>query len=133
MSDNVPIKREDGGKWAKGSSGNPVGRPLGKKAQIDVLKQDLEFAVRKAVSADRITAIVNKILDEAEKGSVKAAKLIFDTFLTKASTETEGDRSGQGITIRIENATFAAIAANKEESKAPIEGQFQEVTEKSNG
>ena len=96
------------------------------------MKQDLEFAVRSAVSPTRITAIVNKILDEAEKGSVKAAKLIFDTFLTKASTETEGDKGGHGITIRIENATFAAIAANKDEKPA-IDGQFQEVKEKTDG
>jgi hypothetical protein len=129
---DLPVKREGDGKFAVGTSGNPKGRPLGKKAQIDVLKQDLELAVRRAVSPERITSIVNKILDEAEKGSVKAAKLIFDTFLTKASTETEGDQGGKGITIRIENATFAAVAANKDEKPA-IDGQFQEVTEKTNG
>ena len=128
MSDNNLPVRESDGQWKKGVSGNPAGRPLGKRAQIDILKQDLELAVRKAVTPERITAIVHKILDEAEKGSTKAAKLIFDTFLTKASSETDPGKQDQGITIRIENATFAAQSAKKE--KPVIEGQFEEVETK---
>lgn len=130
--EKLPVKREEAGKWAKGVSANPAGRPLGKKAQIDVLKQELELAVRSAVTPARITAIVTKMLDEAEKGSTKAAKLIFDTFLTKASSESEQGNKDKGIRIEIVNSTYAAIAAKAEEIKPAQDGSFIEVT-KDNG
>lgn len=122
--------RDEAGHFLPGTSGNPKGRPPGRRAQIDILKQDLEIAVRSKLDARRIGRIVEKMCDLAENGDVKAAKLILSMSVsTAASTGDEGDKQG-GITIRIENATFAATAANKEK---PVEGRVIEQEKNPNG
>jgi hypothetical protein len=63
--------------------------------------------------------------DLAEEGDVKAARLILDKFMSSGATqeESDGHEAARGITIRIENATFA---------KAPptIDADFNEVSTK---
>lgn len=122
------VARTDKGQWVEGQSGNPKGRPPGRRAQIDILKQNLEIAVRGKLRAERVAKIVEKMCDLAENGDVKAAKLILSMSVSTAAAPGDaGDNQG-GITIRIENATFAAKAANNEK---PIEGRVIEV--KQNG
>lgn len=125
-AETKPPERTETGQWQPGQSGNPKGRPPGRRAQIDVLKQDLEIAVRKGLRADRVVKIIEKMADLAECGNVRAAKLILSMAVSPAGAHGEaGDNQG-GITIRIENATFAAKAANTEK---PIEGRVIEVKE----
>ena len=120
------VRDESTGQFLPGQSGNPKGRPPGRRAQIDVLKQDLEIAVRKGLRADRVVKIIEKMADLAEEGNVRAAKLILSLAVSPAGAHGEaGDNQG-GITIRIENATFAATAAKNEK---PIEGRVIEVKE----
>lgn len=127
MSDsNSVTKRDDAGQWLPGQSGNPKGRPPGRRSQIDVLKQDLEIAVRKGLRADRVAKIVEKMCDLAENGDVKAAKLILSMSVSSAVVPTDAAEQAGGITIRIENATFAAKAANNEK---PVEGRVIEENE----
>lgn len=95
------------GKWVKGQSGNPSGRPKGSKSELVELKQDLEIAVRRSLPADRIIKIVAKMADLAELGDVKAAKLLLDKFVSNATSAEEVAGDSGGIVIRIENATFA--------------------------
>lgn len=96
------------GQWIAGQSGNPAGRPKNKKNELTELKQDLEIAVRKNVSAERVARIVSKMADMAENGDVKAAKLILDKFLSNPKDSEDVDMGTGGIVIRIENATFKA-------------------------
>lgn len=122
---DVPV-RTNAGQFPKGTSGNPLGRPVGRKNQITQLKQDMEIAIREHVHTAKVKKIVEKMANKAANGNVAAAKLILDHFLSKVTdTEDVGDKTG-GITIRIENATFAA------QSKTPkvivaTEGEFTEV------
>lgn len=84
----------------------------------------MEIAVRRGIRADRVAKIVEKMCDLAENGDVKAAKLILSMSVSTAAAPGDaGDNQG-GITITINNATFAAKAATPEK---PIEGRVIEV------
>lgn len=114
--------RDEGGKFLEGASGNPAGRPVGTRSKLVKIKEKLELAVRENMTADRIGRIIHKMADMAEQGDVKAARLILDKFMSSASTaeDPEDAQVSRGITIRIENATFAKTAS-------PIDADFTEV------
>lgn len=117
------IVRDDTGKFLEGVSGNMAGRPVGSRSKLVKIKEKLELAVRENISADRICRIVSKMADLAEAGDTKAARLILDKFMSGASAgedPEEVSQAARGITIRIENATFA-------KSPIPIDAQFTEI------
>lgn len=118
------VVRDDTGKFLEGQSGNPAGRPPGTRNRLVSVKQKLELAVRDGMSAQRLKRIINKMADMAEDGDVKAARLILDKFISPASIgdEQSEDKGQGGITIRIENATFA-----KTQLPAPIDVEFTET------
>lgn len=66
-NDSTP-KRRDDGKWRKGKSGNPGGRPKG-AINRDTLRETL---------ADELPGVLNKIVEAALEGDIAAAKLLLD-------------------------------------------------------
>jgi|SRR5579859_7878495 len=118
----VAVVRENG-KFVEGVSGNPAGRPPGTRNKLVSVKQKLELAVREGMSKDKLVRIINKMAEMALEGDVKAARLILDKFISSASTGEEEEEKGtgsSGITIRIENATFA-------KTTQPIDVEFKEI------
>jgi hypothetical protein len=109
------------GTWVSGQSGNPSGRPKGKRNELTELKQDLEIAVRQSVATHQVVSIVNKMVDMALLGDVKAAKLILDKFLSNPKDSEDVDTGTGGIVIRIENATFKAQDESNVIDVTPIE------------
>ena len=126
MSNEVAATRNADGTFPAGVSGNPLGRPKGKKNELTELKQDLEIAVRKSLPVSRIKNIVEKVAEMAENGNLRAAKLILDKVISNAKDVDDVDNKGVGgITIRVENATFAA---KRESNSLPaVEAEFTEV------
>lgn len=102
------VVRAEGGLWAPGTSGNPAGRPKGKKNELTELQQNLEVAVRKSLTSERVVKIITKIADMAENGDVKAAKLILDKLIPNAVAASDEDADRPTFVIRIENATVTA-------------------------
>lgn len=94
-----------GGQFAKGHSGNPSGRP--KRVLIDY-QHSLEQIVREHITADKVKRILNKLVEQAENGDVKAAKLIIDKLIPNAVPDTGDTDTGRVVTFHIVNATFAA-------------------------
>jgi hypothetical protein len=100
------------GKWVKGQSGNPKGKPKDLRT-IAVLKNDLELAVREKLAAATVSRIVNRMVDialgehEDPKHSISAAKLILDMAISKAAVQEQANQR-PAISIIIENATMAA-------------------------
>jgi hypothetical protein len=121
--------REDDGTFKKGVSGNPNGRPKGKKNELTELKQDLELAIRRSLPVSRITKIVEQVATMAEQGNLRAAKLILDKVISNASSDTDdAEKSTGGIVIRIENATAFAEAQRERNTPPPaIEAEYTEV------
>jgi hypothetical protein len=117
--------RDEGGKFLEGVSGNPAGRPPGTRNKLVSAKRKLEIAVREGMSADKLKRIIDKMAALALDGDTKAARLILDKFISSATDAEDSDDKGhesRGITIRIENATFA-------KTNQPIDVQFQEIKE----
>jgi len=105
MTDNLP-KRNALGQMLPGQSGNPNGRPKGRKNYITELKQELEIAVRDHIDVKRIRKVLGKMMDLAEEGNVGAAKLVLDKVLSNAK-EAEDANEGQGkIIFEIANLTL---------------------------
>lgn len=108
------------GKWEKGVSGNPAGRPKDVRS-ITVLKNDLELAVREKLTATKVTQIVNRMVDIAinspdEKLAIMAGKTIIDMAVSKAAVQ-EAVAQRAPITIIIENATLAAQAQEQKRNE----------------
>jgi hypothetical protein len=116
------------GKWEKGKSGNPKGRPLTASRPRDIvtLKSDLELAVRDQLSATKVTQIVNRMISIATdhpdtKAAIAAAKLILDMAVSKAAVQ-EAVAQRAPINIIIENATLSKHSENE-----PIEARYEHV------
>ena len=99
------VKRDSEGKFLKGTSGNPLGRPPSKRNQITELKQDLEIAIRRGVKQTDIQEIVQAMIQEAKNGGVQAAKLILDKTISNAKDAEEIKSEGGGVRVVIENVT----------------------------
>jgi hypothetical protein len=99
---------KDKGRWAKGKSGNPAGRPLSNKQKILDRKHTLEEYIRGKIDKDKLVAVVTKLVDQAATGDTKSAKILLPFILSKAGEGTEdgADRDRGGIVFRIENATI---------------------------
>ena len=106
---DVTTTRDKDGKFLPGQSGNPNGRPKGRKNQITELKQDLEIAVRRNVPASRIGKIVGKMCDLAEEGHVGAAKLILDKTLSNAKDAEDAQEAQGGFTFVVKNVTLQNV------------------------
>ena len=113
------------GKWEKGKSGNPAGRPKDQR-NITTLKNDLELAVREKLTPAIVTRVVNRMVEIATKGedkvAVTAGKAILDMAISKAAVQ-EAVAQRAPITIIIENATLA----KEQTANKPIEVEYNVV------
>ena len=124
-SSQLPATRGKDGTFLPGISGNPKGRPKGKKNQITELKQDLEIALRENLSAEDVQNVVRAMLAAALEGNVGAGKLILDKVMSNAREAEDAQESGGGLKIVIENATLDVLQSNQ----TLIEGESEEITE----
>jgi hypothetical protein len=125
VADNLPV-RDDGGRFPKGTSGNPAGRPPGRRNEIRAIQEELELAVRSHAKPEKIKKVVEKVFNKAINGNMAAAKLVFDYFLSKV-TPTEEQAGGTGsIRVVIENATFK-VQQGQQPIPVVIDGTFEET------
>jgi hypothetical protein len=117
------------GKWEKGKSGNPRGRPTNASRPRDIvtLKNDLELAVRDQLTPTKVTQIVNRMMKIAiehpdPKHAIAAGKLILDMSVSKAHVQ-EAVAQRAPITIVIENATLSA----QHEQQKTIEATYNVI------
>lgn len=115
------VTRSEDGRFVKGTSGNPAGKPEGRKNVITGLKQDLEIAVREHLAADTIKAIIDSMVAEALNGSVGAAKLLLDKAVSNAKDVDDVQRDSGGFTIEIRNLTLVEQPGETQEK--PVEGE----------
>jgi hypothetical protein len=108
-SNQSPAIRDDKGRFVAGVSGNPNGRPKGKKNVITDLKQDMEIALRENLSVEDIKGVIQSMLAEALNGNVGAGKLILDKVLSSAKETEDAKESGGGLKIVIEHANIDAF------------------------
>lgn len=95
------LVRADNGKFLKGHSGNPAGRPVGSKNKVNILKISLEESFREG-NFEKIGEILNSVVDDALGGDKSARKLVWDACISKAnlSEEKDGRDTAPQIVIR---------------------------------
>jgi hypothetical protein len=104
-TDNKEVVRSPSGTFLPGKSGNPAGRPKGKKNRITELKQDMELALREGLNPEVLKAVLASMVTEALEGNVTAAKLILDKVMENAKSSEESGEESPEIIITINNLT----------------------------
>lgn len=123
---NEEVVRSPDGKFVKGVSGNPKGRPKGKRNRITELNEDMELAIREGANPEVVKSIIASMAAEAMNGNVQAAKLILDKFVPNVRSSEASEATMPEIVIKIENLT-------KEDLRdVPGEVITQEVPENGN-
>ena len=107
--DKKEVVRSSSGKFVKGVSGNPAGRPKGNKNRITQLKEEMEIVLRENIRPQDLADILEEMVAKAKGGSTSAAKLILDKFMTNAKSEESNGEEKPSITIKIENLTQADL------------------------
>lgn len=105
---------------------------------LQVLKSDLELAVRQQLNPSRVSSVVNRLLDIAtaktstDKDAIAAGKVILDMAISKSAVQEPFEGKG-GLKVIIETLTLhTAATPDVKISAKPIEVEFTEV-ENTNG
>ena len=106
------VKKDEKGRWLPGVSGNPNGRPKGRKNHLTNLKQELEIAIRENMSPNRVKKVVDAMFQAALEGNVGAGKLILDKVLSNAKEAEDEKESSGGLKIVIEHANLDVLQQN---------------------
>jgi len=100
---------------------------VGTKTHLVQLKQQLEAAVRARIDSNKIGRIVDKMIDLALEGNVKAAKLILDKTISPAAVTDEEEGGDTKYVFVIKNATFKK-SAQEGPVQATVDAEFTEVS-----
>ena len=105
MSNVSEIKRTEDGKFPKGVSGNPAGRPKGRKNEITLLKQELEHSLRTRAAPD-VGKVLDKAVELALEGHPGMIKLLLELHMSKGSSDDQA-KAADRVAIQINSAPSA--------------------------
>lgn len=88
MTDEIKPKRDESGKFLKGQSGNPKGRPKVGETLAELVRGSLEKVIidDDGNSTTRLNIIINSLVQKASEGDVKAGEVLLDRGYGKAKT-----------------------------------------------
>jgi len=87
QQETAPVVRDDTtGRFLKGVSGNPNGRPKGSKNKVTMLKLMVEEAVRED-NADKMLQVANLIVNQALEGDKDSQKLVWASIMSKSAAD----------------------------------------------
>lgn len=96
--DLVAVKDEKG-KWLKGHSGNPAGRPIGSKNKITLMKLALEEAFRNDTFED-VLEVLGMVVEQAKAGDKASQRLVWDSAVSKGAGAQDKEVKGDtGFTV----------------------------------
>ena len=112
------LVRGKNGRFTKGKSGNPLGRPKGSKNVITLQKLAVEEAFRGSTSED-MAKVLTLIVMQALEGDKASQKLIWDANMSKQNiSEDKAVGAKQEIKVRTMNVMRGDL----------IEGEFIDET-----
>lgn len=90
--------RAPDGKFEKGKSGNPKGRPKGSKNAITLLRQSLELQLREQAAPD-MSGVLQKAVELALEGDRSMIKLLMEMHMSKSTSDDKEAKEKVEITI----------------------------------
>lgn len=105
-TDNETNVIHNAGRFVKGQSGNPKGRPKGSKNAITLLKQGLELELREQAGPN-MGAVLEKAVELALEGHPGMIKLLLDMHVSK-STGSDDVKGSEKVAIQINSAPVAS-------------------------
>jgi hypothetical protein len=106
------IERTDLGRFEKGKSGNPLGRPKGSKNKITLLKQSLEVALREQ-AAPHMEQVLDKAIEMAVEGDRTMIKLLLEQHMSKGTSDDV--KASEKVAIQINAGAAPEIKEIKEQ------------------
>ena len=95
--------RDDLGRFVKGQSGNPVGRPVGSRNRATVMRELLDEVALGEVAKEYVQ-VVWAMIRRAKTGDVAAAKFVKE--IADIASEAEQRAPSKTINVVIENFTI---------------------------
>jgi hypothetical protein len=105
------IARTDLGRFEKGVSGNPVGRPKGSKNKITLLKQSVEVALREQAEP-HMAPVLEKCIELALEGDRSMIKLLLEQHMSKGIADDA--KGSEKVAIQINAGQAPEIKEIKE-------------------
>lgn len=96
------VQRDEKGRFPKGTSGNPLGRPKGSRNKTTLIREMLDEVALGEVAREYVD-VVHAMIRQAKKGDVAAAKFIKE--IANIANEEEKKAGGKSIQVYIENFT----------------------------
>jgi hypothetical protein len=125
MSTDLKETRDEEGKFLPGQSGNPLGRPVGSKNKVTLLKIMGEEAVRDN-NFDDMLKVCAQTVKEALAGDKQARKMVWETMTSKGIQEQSAAAEKVTITINDVHTPKSVViegekedGTNRSESKRP--------------
>lgn len=110
--------RDEGGKFVKGHSGNPLGKPKGTKNRGTLLREQIDDALmNELVDDNEFVKVLHAVLRKAKEGDMQAAKLILKDIIQRAAPDQKGS-GGKTVNVVIENFTVQG----EKDASSVIEG-----------
>lgn len=118
------ITRDNLGRFVKGVSGNPKGKPLGTKHRISFIKHAIEEALVRDLAEDA-AAIMAKALDQAKAGDTDMIKFVLGDLLKdvrKGGVEDEDNLRGAKI-VQVSITQYVGQA--KAAPEDAVDGEYE--------
>lgn len=123
------VKRDDNGRFVKGYSGNPAGKPKGIKHRSTLIKQTIDAAMADMLHEDFIE-VMEVAIRKAKQGDNAMIKLLLGEFLAEVrKSQDDGKRGDQYTQIIIENYTLPDVQEKTIHEHGSIEGQAEPTGE----
>lgn len=117
QTSNFPSERDDAGRFPKGVSGNPAGRPKGSKNRVTMLKLMAEEAVREG-SQDKMLQVARLIIEQALDGDRDSQKLVWNSIMSKGVADNNAAaKDSVQITITSTEPPKAATVIDPDEAE----------------
>jgi hypothetical protein len=118
------ITRRNLGRWVKGVSGNPKGRPKGSRNRATIIREALQEATLRQVT-EKIPEVLDKAIELALEGNEQMIRmLVKDVIIAPKEVEDTGAGGSGKIQISIKNLTVSPDAKID-----AIEGEFTNHSE----
>lgn len=118
---NIPAPKRGGGRFVKGQSGNPSGRPKGSKNKTTEIKLAIENSLVERVEGEALN-VLNKTIELAKAGDTTCIKILMDRLWPLDNR----DKSGGTKDSSTVNIVISGLEASIDTTKI-IEGDREDA------